>query len=77
MDAGGRLGASDIGGIEGVVRVGLTFAGEGMEGNRLVSDVVHRKREGVGEETVEQRGGKGIYREVKHMAPARQTGIFK
>jgi len=43
-----------------------------MEGERLVSDIVHGKREwteGQGEST--SKGGGGIYLEVKHMDPVR------
>lgn len=45
----GRLGTNDVGGVARVVRVCLTFAGEGMERNGLVGNVVHEKGEGVGE----------------------------
>jgi hypothetical protein len=67
VDRRGRLGTNDIGGIERVIGIRLTFTGEGMEGDRLVSDVVHRKRRkgenggGLGERTVEQRGSDGGY----------------
>ena len=46
VDRWGRLGTNDIGGIERVIGIRLTFTGEGMEGDRLVSDIVHRKEEG-------------------------------
>ena len=64
MDGRGRLRTNDIGGIERVIGIRLTFTGEGMEGDRLVSDIVHRKEGrgsggGVGERTVEQRGSEG------------------
>jgi hypothetical protein len=50
VDGWVRLGANDVCGIARVVRVGLTFAGEGMEGNGLVGNVVHEKEGGAGVE---------------------------
>ena len=50
MNGGGRLRADDVVVIAGVVRVGFTFAGEGMEGNGLVGNVVHWKGRGRGRE---------------------------
>jgi hypothetical protein len=44
----GRLGADDVGVVAGVVGVGFTFAGEGMEGNGLVRNVVHGEKGGAG-----------------------------
>ena len=65
MDGRGRLRTNDIGGIERVIGIRLTFAGEGMEGDRLVSDIVHRKEgeaeEGVGERDSRAKGERGGY----------------
>lgn len=48
VDVGVWLWANDVGVVAGVVGVSLTFAGERMEGDGLVGDVVHEKREGQG-----------------------------
>lgn len=56
MDRGGRLRANDIGRVARVFGVGFTFAGEGMEGNGLVSDVVHEGGMGNGQEGRGRRG---------------------
>ncbi len=50
MNGGGGLRADDIIGVTRVIGVGFTFTGEGMKGNGLVSDVVHEREMGSGEE---------------------------
>jgi len=74
VDRWGRLGTNNIGGIERVIGIRLTFTGEGMEGDRLVSDIVHRKRrKGGARRRVRRTDGRakgerdGVYNAVKHM----------
>jgi hypothetical protein len=62
----GWLRTNDIGGIERVIGIRLTFTGKGMEGDRLVRDIVHRKEGrgsggGVGERDSRAKGERGGY----------------
>lgn len=59
MKRRGRLRADDIGGIT-VIRICFAFTGEGMKGNRLLSNVVH-EMEG-GEREVRENGGEASTR---------------
>lgn len=61
MDRGGRLRADDIIGVTRVFGICFTFAGEGMKGNGLVSDVVHGGGMGNGQEGRGRRGQVAVY----------------